>query len=180
MAMRFDGMACECTLAEWMEHGPKLVRDSAVTEVWITDRYPVKSVSGVYWNKSETFVTPPGFYLPPMIFTLADSVYETEMKARKALSLACMEWAKEEAEKLPKAPKEPAAKPLDLEGLAQSFWQAYRERSVEEICAEVARGTKQEVARFMALLADESRDHAEAVGMSRKAAGIIEGLLSEA
>lgn len=103
-----------CPLAAWLEHGVALCARHPVTEVKLTDRRPeyyrIGNDSGWYWLRDDRespatdFPAVPGSILYPFLpkkkGRVGHGVYDTEADAMTALSLACVNWARE-ANQLP-------------------------------------------------------------------------------
>jgi uncharacterized protein (TIGR02996 family) len=104
---RYDG-----SLADWLDHGPAIVRAYPMQRVELIDRQPCDRVAdGVSWvdrlgPRADPPIAPQ--YLPSDLFALLDGydddegmlatvrVYHSEQAARDALSAACLRLAREQ------------------------------------------------------------------------------------
>jgi uncharacterized protein (TIGR02996 family) len=86
-----------CTLADWMRHGPRLVREHPIRRVEASGREPCHDPpTGVwYWLRCDTAGgCALASHIPSRIFCLmAVAEYASESLANDALSRAMIEWA---------------------------------------------------------------------------------------
>lgn len=103
-----------CTHSTWLQHGRTIAQFHPVEEVYLTDRRPAHSVENEhYWEDDEHFEQGESWGIPHRILScLKDEVrrasrcpdynsdqylYPTREAAVKALSAACLEWARQPA-----------------------------------------------------------------------------------
>jgi len=96
------GFVCEvqCTIAQWMTHGARIVREQPIERVMIFDREPWAANGRWYWHKAPNSDRGSSHWaseLPLEIWWCDDSLispYLTVELARVALSDALIRWAK--------------------------------------------------------------------------------------
>lgn len=93
-----------CTLADWLAHGPAVVREHPVTKVVLTDREPFEQTSGG-WVWVKQFVNMERHMLTPEVFDTGhvsrrwpggttSVTFATSDEATVAASAALIQWAK--------------------------------------------------------------------------------------
>jgi uncharacterized protein (TIGR02996 family) len=98
-----------CTLADWLAHGPAVVRAAPVQAVQMSGRRPVhgRTAGLFYWYRWPQY-DPERYHLAPPLFAALrggsmefDNTrgYPTEAAALADLSAACIAWAKAEADR---------------------------------------------------------------------------------
>ncbi len=107
--------AVTLTLADWLAHGPAIVRSAPVTTVTLSDREPLETrpLGGpaaflAAWRERERYGREERYTVPACLFALLTGdligTWETRYPSREAaladLSAACLRWAKEEADRL--------------------------------------------------------------------------------
>ncbi len=98
-----------CVMNDWIEHGPKLVRDHPIKFVKITDKR-TWNVNGefIWFDDGDTTDSEDG--LPEFLYDLLEGYaskddnyggkdYRTEEEASSAFSTACLKWAKQKKDK---------------------------------------------------------------------------------
>jgi uncharacterized protein (TIGR02996 family) len=98
------GFLAEITLPcdQWMRHGPALVRAALLESVRLSDRAPLLIVSGSWvWLRQgdapEATHTLPDDLAYAMNAAERRAGWDSEAAARKALSVACLKWARNPA-----------------------------------------------------------------------------------
>jgi uncharacterized protein (TIGR02996 family) len=98
------GFVAEVTLPcdQWMRHGPALVRAAPLERVGLSDRAPLLIVSGSWvWLRQgdapEATHTLPDDLAYAMNAAERRAGWDSEAAARKALSVACLKWARNPA-----------------------------------------------------------------------------------
>ncbi len=91
---------CRCTLAEWLEDGPRVVKEWPALKVEITDLQPLclTSMPAQYtWQEGDgpNALPPAVFRCLPVVKTFR--TYPTVELARHAAHLAAFLWAQQEA-----------------------------------------------------------------------------------
>lgn len=102
--------AVSCPLADWLTHGPRLVRGHPITDVWASDREPFGWLGGAWgWCRGSPGLAAPGttHVVPPAVWNVIRQPphvpggwwknFPTPDAAHAALSLALVAWARREA-----------------------------------------------------------------------------------
>lgn len=101
-----------CTLATWLQHGRTIANFHPVEEVYLTDRNPLDNImDGFYWEDDEHFDHGERWRIPHCILSRLKGetrrssrcpdynsdqyLYLTREAAVKAISAACLEWARQ-------------------------------------------------------------------------------------
>jgi uncharacterized protein (TIGR02996 family) len=102
-ALLVRGFVAEVTLpcAEWMRHGPALVRAAPLERVGLADRKPLRHDGWFFWlrHPGVTFADDLPYLLPDGLAYVMSAAerregWESEAAAREALSVACLQWAR--------------------------------------------------------------------------------------
>jgi uncharacterized protein (TIGR02996 family) len=110
----------ECTLANWLEHGPEVVRRQPVEQVTLSDRRAERTWPGgrflwhftygaTPWQRPEA---PEYSYLPAAFFPHLPgrgldarfTSHASQEEAQTALSAACLAWARVPGQQMPRPP----------------------------------------------------------------------------
>lgn len=96
------GFASEirCALADWMTHGPTIVREHPIEQVEISDREPWGVGGRWYWNKVGSFHWASDLLIPQELCWWDDYLsppYRTAESAHAALSEHLIKWTKAKA-----------------------------------------------------------------------------------
>ncbi len=85
------------TIKDWLAHGPQIVRQTPVTEVWLNDMEPTDVTYVAGWTWMQGTLGAPSHVPPELFYRMGGAWYPTEQEARAGLGRSALAWAREKA-----------------------------------------------------------------------------------